>query len=321
MNFLPGFFACAVAAFLLRAPHQDRPEFYDRPTFIVAGVTDSANQGGHGSDAILRSSEALAKATASLGNVKDRSEDPLQQARAYQRAAEQDPSERTLFDWGAELLAHRAYAPAIEVFSRGARLFRRSTRMLLGLAVAQYANGSYADASRSFFAAADLNPSDPKPYLFLAKTQSQIIQESDGYRERMARFARLAPDNAWANFYYAVSLRDRESAKAESLLEKSLQLDPKLAEAHLQLGILYSARKNFEPAIAAFQKAIAMDPKLEEAHYRLAQAFARTGDKGKAQKEFEIHDRLLQESTAQVERERRQVQQFVIELRAPDRRQ
>jgi len=318
MNFLPGFFACTVAAFLLRAPHQAKPEFYDQPTFIVAGVTDGASRGGHGSDAILRSSEALAKATASLGNVKNHPEDPLQAARTYQRAAEQDPSERNLFDWGAELLAHRANGPAIEVFIRGARLFPRSTRMLLGVAVAQYANGSYEPAAQSFFTAADLNPSDPKPYLFLAKVQSSIITESDGCLERMARFASLAPDNAWANFYYAVSLRDRDSAKAESLLEMALQLNPKLAEAHMQLGIIHSTRKNFEPAIAAFQKAIAMDPKLEEAHYRLAQAYAQVGEKQKAQKEFQIHDRLLKESAAQVEQERRQVQQFVIELRGPD---
>ena len=316
MNFLPGFFACTVALFLLHAPHQDKPEFYDQPTFIVAGVTDGANQGGHGSDTILRSSEALAKATAALGNVKDHPEDPLQAARAYQRAAQQDPSERNLFDWGAELLSHRANGPAVEVFTRGARLFPRSTRMLLGLAVAQYATGSYENAARSFLAATDLSPSDPKPYLFLAKVQSSSITESDGYRERMARFARLAPDSAWANFYYAVSLRDRDSAQAETLLERALQLDPKLADADVQLGIIYFARKNFETAIAAFQKAIAIDPKLEEAHYRLAQAYARIGEKQKAQKEFEIHDHLLKESTAQIEQERRQVQQFVIELRS-----
>jgi tetratricopeptide (TPR) repeat protein len=330
MNFLPGFFACTVALFLLRAPYQDKRghlprlpqelEFYDQPTFIVAGVTDGGNGGGHGSDTILRSSEALAKATASLGSVNAHPEDLLQAARAYQRAAEKDPSEPNLFDWGTELLAHRASGPAAEVFTRGTRLFPRSMRMLLGLAVSQYANGSYEPASRSFFAAADLNPSDPKPYLFLAKVQGSIITESDGYRDRMARFASVAPDSAWANFYYAVSLRDRDIAKTKTLLYQALQLDPKLAEAHVQLGIIYASGKNFEPAIAAFQKAIAIDPKLEEAHYRLAQAYAQTGDKGKAQKEFQIHDHLLKESAAQVEQERRQVQQFVIELRGPDRR-
>jgi tetratricopeptide (TPR) repeat protein len=296
-----------------------KPEFYDQPTFIVAGVTDSTSRGGHGSDAILRSSEALTKATASLGDVKEPPGDPLAAARQYQHAAEQDPSERNLFDWGAELLAHRATGPAIEVFTRGNRRFPRSTRMLLGLAVAYYASGSYDQAAQRFFEASDLNPTDAGPYLFLAKVQSSAITESDGYLERMARFAKLEPANAWANFYYAASLwkKKGDAQQVEALLEKALQLDPTLADAHLQLGIIYSARKDFPQAIAAFDKAIALDPRMEEAHYRLAQVYARTGENLKAQKEFEIHHQLVKESSEQAERERREIQQFVIELRAP----
>jgi Tfp pilus assembly protein PilF len=164
-----------------------------------------------------------------------------------------------------------------------------------------------------------LNPSDPGPYLFLAKVQSSAITESAGYLERMARFAKLAPENALANFYYAASLwkPKGDAQQAQALLEKALHLDPKLADAHLQLGIIYSARKDLPRAIAAFEQAIAIDPRLEEAHYRLAQAYARTGENGKAQKEFEIHHQLVQESSEQAERERREVQQFVIELRKP----
>jgi tetratricopeptide (TPR) repeat protein len=296
-----------------------KPEFYDQPTFIVAGVTDGASRGGHGSDAILRSSEALAKATASLGDLKDSSENALEAAREYQRAAEQDPSERNLFDWGAELAAHRANSPAIEVFTRGHRLFPRSTRMLLGLAVALYANGAYDQAAQRFFEASDLNPWEPGPYLFLAKVETSAITESDGYLERMRRFAELEPANARANVYYAASLwKQRGDGKqAEALLKKALQLDSGLADAHLQLGVIYFARQDFPQAIAAFEKAIAIDPKMEEAHYRLAQTYARTGENEKAQKEFEIHDQLAKESAERVERERRQVQQFVIELRKP----
>jgi Tfp pilus assembly protein PilF len=296
-----------------------KPEFFDHPTFIVAGVTDSSNRGGHGSDVILRSSEALTTAAASLGDLKE-TPDPLDAAREYQHAAEQDPSERNLFDWGAELLAHGAFAPAIEIFSRGNRLFPHSTRTLLGLAVAHYANGAYDQAAQRFFEASDINPSDPGPYLFLAKVRSDAITESDGYLERMRRFSNLAPPNAWANYYYAASLwnHNGDGQKAEALLEKALQLDPTLADAHVQLGIVYSSRKNFARAIAAFEKAIAIDPRLEEAHYRLAQVYARTGENLKAQKEFEIHHQLIEESAEQVDRERREIKQFVIELRAPN---
>jgi len=40
--------------------------FFDKPTFSVAGVTDTTNLGGHGSDTAVRTKEALAKATVSL---------------------------------------------------------------------------------------------------------------------------------------------------------------------------------------------------------------------------------------------------------------
>ena len=44
----------------------EKPQFFDEPEFTVAGVTEAMNPGGHGSDTILRTTEALAKETASL---------------------------------------------------------------------------------------------------------------------------------------------------------------------------------------------------------------------------------------------------------------
>ena len=61
---------------------------------------------------------------------------PLAAVREYQRAVELDANEPNLFDWGAELLVHRAVEPAIEVFTKGNRLYPQSSRMLLGLAAA-----------------------------------------------------------------------------------------------------------------------------------------------------------------------------------------
>lgn len=41
-------------------------KFFDEPHFIVSGVTDTTNLGGHGSDTAMRTRESLAKDTASL---------------------------------------------------------------------------------------------------------------------------------------------------------------------------------------------------------------------------------------------------------------
>jgi tetratricopeptide (TPR) repeat protein len=289
-------------------------EFFDEPNFVVAGVTDPTAHGGHGSDTVLRSTEVLTKETASLGDAAENQANALEAVRQYQRAAEQNPTEPGYFVWASELLTHRATIPAIEVFSKGARLFPGSARMLLGLAVAWYSNGSEQKAQQYFFEACDLNPEDPKPYLFLGKVQSNDILHSDGYLARMERFNRLHPESALANYYYAASLWvQRESAvpvKVEPLLAKAIQLDPHLSEAYLLLGILYSDRKDSGNAIAAFQKA-----DLDEAHYRLSQEYRKLGDTHNAQKEIDLYNELSKKSAENAQKERLEIQQFVYSLR------
>ena len=335
--------------------------FFDEPSFIVAGVTDPISRGGHGSDMVLRSTEALAKATASLSEESPSKESPgsatenslweaiarepsnaqahhlladfeerqgraLEAVREYQRAAELEASEPHLFDWGSELLMHRAAEPAAEVFAKGHRLFPRSLRLMLGLAAAWYARGDYDRAAGHFFEACDLNPGDPGPYMFLGKVQSIEITKLEGYVERLARFAKLHPDNAWANCYYAVSLwkqrkgpEDSETpARVRELLEKAVRLDPRLGAAYLQLGILYSDQNDDAAAIAAYQKAIAVSSRTDEAHYRLGQAYERTGQKVKARKELEAYEQVSKKLQQEIERERREIQQFVFELRDGD---
>lgn len=331
-----------------------KPEFFEKPSFVVAGVTNSASRGGHGSDTVLRSSEALAKETASLtkttpataesqyslrtalardpnnaqlhhalASLEEQLGHALDAAREYQRAAELQPSEPYLFDWGSELLTHRGAAQAAEVFTKGHQLFAKSVRMLLGLAAAEYASGSHDQAAEHFFAACDLDPSDPRPYLFLGKVKSAEITRLPGFVERMARFARLQPENALANYDYAVSLWQQRKgpedsatpAQVEALLRKAVRLDPKLGAAYLQLGIVYASRNDFPGAISFLQKAIEVSPQLEEPHYRLAQVYGRSGDKLKANEELALFKRMSRESQARAERERDEIQQFVFELR------
>lgn len=63
--------SAVVVKLILRTPDQDATAddgmvFADKPNFTVAGITDWTAVGGHGSDASLRTSEALARETASL---------------------------------------------------------------------------------------------------------------------------------------------------------------------------------------------------------------------------------------------------------------
>ena len=258
-----------------------------------------------------------------LGDIEENLGNPLEAVRQYQRAAELEPSETNLFDWGAELLLHHAPEPAIQVFTRGHRLFPHSVRMLAGLGAAWYAQGSFEQAARRLCEASDLDPKDPHPYLFLGQLQSVDNTNSGVFVERLARFARLQPENPMANYYYALSLwKQRKgpedtsaSTQVESLLEKAVHLDPRLGIGYMQLGILYSERGDSSRAISSYQKAVAASPELEEAHYRLAQAYKLTGKSAEAQNELQLYAQLSKKTAEESERRRHEIQQFVYTLR------
>ena len=320
-------------------------EFSEEPHFNVSGVTDPTNLGGHGSDTVLRTKEALAKDTAALnheepaqptsisgapesaadshvhlGDAAEREGRPLEAVQEYQRAAELQPSEPHLFLWGAELLLHRAFEPAIEVFTKGHRLYPDSVRMLLGLSVATYDQGATEQGVKFLLHACDLNPSDPAPYLFLGKLQETEKIEPSGWTEKFKRFASLHPENAMAHYCYAVALRKQspgteDFALVESELKRAIELDPQLGNAYLQLGILYSSKKDASAAIRAFRKAIELLPLPDEAHYRLAQIYRQTGEIEKARQEKTLYDQTSQQKTKEAEQRRHEIQQFVYTLR------
>lgn len=256
-----------------------------------------------------------------LADVEEKHNQPLAAAQEYERAARLDPSETNFFDWGAELLVHRAAEPAGEVFSQGTRLFPKSVRMLLGLGAAWFARGSSERAAAYFCQASDLEPADPQPYLFLGQMQEAEAGPRQETVDRLARFARLRPEDARANYYYALSLWRAHprvgngTEQVEALLHKAIDLNPEFGEAYMRLGMLYAERKQYAAAIPFLQKATAAEPGLAQAHYQLAQAFMRTGDKTKAQAELQAYDQLQRQQAQEMEQERQHMQQFVYTLR------
>lgn len=258
-----------------------------------------------------------------LGELDERLGDLLEAVGEYERAARMDPSEQNYFEWGTELLLHKADQPAVEVFTKGARMHPDSARMLAGLGAALYASGSYEEAARRLCEASDLKPADSAPYLFLGKMQKSATALLPCSEEKLAQFVREQPGNAWANYYYGIALwkRDRGSEnlaglqQAETLLEKAAALDPKFGEAHLQLGILHSGRGKFEQAIQDYKKTIEVSPQLSEPHYRLGLAYRRVREEAKAEQEFRVYEEMEKAESAALESQRRELRQFMIILK------
>ena len=254
-----------------------------------------------------------------LAEVEEKDGKFVEAANEYEAAAHLEPSESNLFDWGGELLLHRTLDPAVEVFKQGVQRYPASQRMAVGLGMTYYARGNYDDAVKSLLRAADLNPSEPTCYFFLSKAYDSSPSRADEVIQRFRRFAELQPKNARALYYYAMSLWKGKRAQdpgldvhqIESLLTQSLELDPKLAEAHLQLGNLYSDQNKYAEAIPEYKRALELNSDLADAYYRLGQAYVRTGEKGRAQEQFQVYQKIREQHLADLEKQRAEIRQFV----------
>jgi tetratricopeptide (TPR) repeat protein len=221
-------------------------------------------------------------------------------AEAYQRAAQMDQTEDHLFDFGNSLLQLDAHEQAAQIFAHAVARHPAAARLRVGLGIAQYSLGQYDDAVRSLCAAADLDPSDPRPHMFLGEMYGVSVNLADDIVTRLGRFVERNPADAKANYYYALALwkgqRGADPAIDLALIEKHLtravKVDPRLSTAHFQLGVLFSQQGRYPEAIRALRTAVAVQPDMAEAHYRLAGAYQRTGQKTHADREIAIFKQL-----------------------------
>jgi tetratricopeptide (TPR) repeat protein len=254
-----------------------------------------------------------------LAQVEEKDGDFVAAVNEFETAAHMEPSESNIFDWASELLVHRTLEPAIEVFRQGTDRHPGSSRMAIGLGMAYYSLGKYDDAVESLLRAADLDPSDPRGYPFLSRAFDSSPSQANEVIERFRRFTELQPKNGRAFYYYALSLwkskRAQDSnvdvSQIESILKKSVALEPGLPEAHLQLANLYSDQKKYAESIPEYLRARELDPDLADVHYRLAQAYVRVGEKDHAQEEFNVYQQLREQHLSDLDKQRAEIRQFV----------
>jgi len=211
-------------------------------------------------------------------------------------------SESQFLARGSDLLRHHDLVASIEVFQAGVARFPDSARLRTGLGIALSARGDYENAVASLLRATDLAPSDPRPYFVLAKLYRGPSAQDDQVPKRLQRLVTLDPRNPRALYYYSLTLAkgipgDDAALKQISLLKRALDIDPNLADAHLQLGIVYAALSNYPDAIREYQSAVRLKPDLVAAHYRLAQAYERAGEKAAAQAELDLSERLRKQTS------------------------
>jgi tetratricopeptide (TPR) repeat protein len=310
---------------LLATAYKMRPDAYDNSYDLamadfLLGRLDDARQ--------IIQKLAKEKNTGELHNplaqVDEKQGKFVDAANEFEAAAHLDPSEDNLFDWGSEMLLHRTYEPAITIFQAAVERYPDSARLQIGLGLSLYSRGKYDDAVKALLKAAALTPSDPRSYYFLSKAYDSSPSQADEVIQTFRSYAALQPQNALAQYYYALSLwkgrRSGASAlnldKVESLLKKSIALNDQFPEAHIQLGDLYANQHLYGKSVPEYERALALNPNLSDAHYRLATDYVHLGNKEKAEQEFAVYQRLRAKHLQQVDKQGAEVKQFVYSAEA-----
>ena len=179
---------------------------------------------------------------------------PAVPSEARQRTAKQDEAQRYLklsriqFEQGKTQEALESVTTALKFDSRNS-----DAHYFLG--VIRYQLSEFKAASKSFKKAIQLNPyfTDAHNHLGLA------YRETQQYDKALEEFA--------------TALNDKSFRSPEKI--------------HFNIGHLYLARKMYPEAIASFQKAIQLSPAYLRGILGLGTAYARSGQKGLADKELQ----------------------------------
>jgi tetratricopeptide (TPR) repeat protein len=199
------------------------------------------------------------------------------------------------FEFAQRLLQKQDFTQAANVLDGALRTHPDDPQLLLALGVARYGQRRFDDATVRFLQVVRVDPTIEQPYVFLGKMLDQAGSHLNEITRAYERWAAGNPKNAQAQLLLAKTLlvNDPQDARAEGLLRKSIALDASNWEAHYELGVLLSAKRNYREAAAELARASELEPQQPMPHYHLARVYDRLGDAERAKAEREKHQALV----------------------------
>lgn len=144
-----------------------------------------------------------------------------------------------------------------------------------------------AGAAEQFRAAVKADPKMPEAHFGLGYLLWGLMQFEQAAGQFQAELA-INPRHAESMTYLAdcdIQLGSPDAAKP--LLEKAVSIDPKIEQAHIDLGILAGDAKRKDDALRELKIAERLKPGDQNVHWRLARLYQSEGRKAEAKAEFD----------------------------------
>jgi len=146
----------------------------------------------------------------------------------------------------------------------------------------EYAQGKFDDAIEKFSTASNLNPGDDTIKYNLSVTaglaREGIDEEMAGIEQQLLRSLKENPRSADTHFQLGILYQSQENVdQAIDAFKKSLMYNPRQPEIYMILGEIYGNKGMIDEAINAYKKLTELEPKLAAAYGALSAMYERKG--------------------------------------------
>ena len=122
----------------------------------------------------------------------------------------------------------------------------------------------------------------------------------DQAKKHLQQELEIDPANAGAEYIFGELARQAQDfPAAEQHFGRAKTLDPSFADAYVGLGMSLVAEKKYQEAIAPLEAAVKLQPGNPVAHYGLGTAYARTGRKEDAERQFALQQQAAEQTGGQ----------------------
>ncbi len=201
---------------------------------------------------------------------------------------------RAARDLGERYLARNDTSRALEQFLKALEIYSDDPYLHYDLALTYDMKGALDKAKYHLKKAIELKPdySDAYNYLgFVYFRQGKVDEAIEAYHKALENLLYLNPQDAHLNLGVAYLSR-KEYQKAKVHLEEAIRLVPDFAAAYNNLGKVYEGLRQYSEAKESYERAIEYNSEYADAYLNLGKLLYRSGDRQKAIKAFDKVIRL-----------------------------
>jgi tetratricopeptide (TPR) repeat protein len=164
--------------------------------------------------------------------------------------------------------------------------------------------GKWEQAEKDYRKILEQNPRYPGIHFRLARLilskPSPPPDFAEQAKKELQQELEIDPANAGAEYVLGELARQAQDLPgAVQHFSKATELDPNFSDAFLGLGMTLLAEKKYPDAVAPLEKAVKLQPANPAGHYSLATAYARTGRREDADREFALQQKTSGPAGAQ----------------------